>query len=113
MEGQLCALFHTALNRGVEHPQTVVSLGSPRTNPPWKTKFWRNQKLYVDFQLRGRSAPLNPVLVKDQLYLKSMNCTLYGMYMNYSSIKLHTHKHTHTHAHNIYREGRKKSIGGF
>lgn len=77
----------------------------------WRaTKFWESQKLYVDFQLLRRFTPLTPTLVKDQLYFKSMNYTLYDVWI--ISVKLHMCVHTHTYAHTFIGRG-KEFVGRF
>lgn len=72
-EGQLHALFCVILYKGLEHPWILVSGGFLEPVLDTTHKFLRNQKLYMDFQLHGRtargfSAP-TPAVFKGQLYI--------------------------------------------
>lgn len=48
--------------------QLFMFIGKALVNSRLLVTFWGNQKLRVDIQLCGKLAPLNPMLVKSQLY---------------------------------------------
>lgn len=70
----LYALIYAILYRGLNIHRFWYLWGAPGTNAPlimWDN-FWGSQKLYTGFLLCGvASAPLNPMLVKCQLYFYS------------------------------------------
>ena len=49
---------------------SLLSVRFPVKSRLLVVKFWGSQKLYMDFQLRGESVPLTPVLFKGRLYLE-------------------------------------------